>query len=379
MRRFALGRALEPAIDRPWFPPRSTEQHKAMRIVVASILGVLLASAAAAGPVRVEIETRAELRDPFLVRVTGHYADFHNGYSRHWKDTLIPAGRRRFIGLGPVNPLLNSGVSVSVYHPEYVTERARSKKTPLLVRPVGFETFRPRAWRDFIAAGPDDAAGRAEQPLAQALGHLQLFLLAWLPAVDEAGGRAASTASLRAYLPLLDEITRFAEERPPGGPPFRLAGASAEQQAAFVRSLRTQELQQRAELAELRRRAHAWVSVPAAARQVVRAHMEQMRSARGLDEELFTRRDRERLGAFLDRYAADKAARRRPEERISWTDPETRIAYRVNILDPPRACAYLGVTTDLTGVVSADLGEMTRAVKGRFCRRATGEWRYRTP
>jgi hypothetical protein len=358
---------------------RSADENKTMRTLIASALGLLLASAAAAGPVRVEIETSAELRDPFLVRVTGHYADFHNGYSRHWKDVLVPAGRRRFIGLGPVNLLLNMGVSVSVYHPEYVTERARSRKTPLLVRPVGFETFRPRAWRDVIAAGPDDAASRAEQPLPQALGHLQLFLIAWLPAVDEAGGRAASAASLRPYLTRFDEITRFAEEPPPGVPSFRLAGAGAEQQAAFARSLRTQELKQRAELAELRRRAHAWVSVPAAARKVVRARMKQMRSPRGVDEELFTRRDRERLGAFLDGCAADKATRREPEERISWTDPETRIAYRVSILDPAPRCAYLGITTDLTGIVAADLGEMTRAVKGRFCRRATGEWRYGRP
>jgi hypothetical protein len=350
-----------------------------MRAFLVSALGLMLAPAAAAGPIRVQIDVGAAPRDPFLVRISGHYADLHNGYSRHWKDVLLPAGAPRSIGLGPVNPLLNMGVSVSVYHPEYVTERARSRKTPLLVRPVGFETFRPRAWRDFIAAGADPGAPRSQQPLFQAQGHLQLFLSAWLPAIDEAGGPAASGASLRAYLPLLDEIARFGGESRPGPPRYQLAGASPEQQAAFARSIRNQELELRAELAELRRRAQAWISVPPATRKSVRAQMERMHSPRGVGEELFTRHDRDQLGAFLDRYVEDRAARRDADDHTSWIHPETRVAYRVRILDPPPGCAYLGISTDLTRVVAADLGEMTARVKANFCRRPTGEWRYGRP
>ena len=82
------------------------------------------------------------------------------------------------------------------------------------------------------------------------------------------------------------------------------------------------------------------------------------------------------LGGFLDRYTADRTARRNPQGRVSWTNPETRISYRVAVLDPPSGCAYVSVTTDLTRVVDADLGDMNHEVRARFCQRASGQWRY---
>jgi hypothetical protein len=351
-----------------------------MRLALCIALGLLLAPVAGAGPLRLGIETADSPRDPFLVQVSGHYADIHNGYSRHWKDVLIPAGGRHWIPLGPVNPILNMGVSVTVYHPEYLALHERSRKTPLLLRPLRLESFRPRAWRHVLAAGPeaavDGAGARVEHPLWQALGHLQLFLGAWLPAMDAAGATHESDGSLRSYLPLFDEMKRFVEATGPVGIRFTLSQASPEKQAAFARSLARQELETRAELAELTRRAHAWLSVPRAERVTLRTYMEEMRSPRGLGERLLGERDLHELGAFLDLYAADKAARREPEKRVSWTDPETRIRYRVRVLDPPPGCAFLAITTDLTGVVPAELGDMTHEVKANFCQRASGEWRY---
>jgi hypothetical protein len=359
---------------------RAPELPEAMRLVVCVALGLALAAPAGAGPLRLGIETRETPRDPFLVRVSGHYADFHNGYSRHWKDALVPAGGRRWIALGPVNWLVNMGVSVTVYHPEYESLRERTRQTPLLLWPVRFDSFRPRSWREIMAAGPqravEDASARAEHPLWQALGHLQLFLIAWLPAMDAAGGTPASDAALLGYLSLFDEMERFVQAADP--PPARFASrqASPEKQAAYARSLARQELETRAELAELVRRAHAWLSLSRADRVTMRAYMEHMRTPRGLGERLLGERDLDRLGTFLDRYSADKAARRDPEARVSWSDPDTRISYLVQVLDPPPGCAFLAITTDLTGVAPADLGDMTHRVKATFCRRASGQWRY---
>jgi hypothetical protein len=48
----------------------------------------------------------------------------------------------------------------------------------------------------------------------------------------------------------------------------------------------------------------------------------------------------------------------------------------VHIASPPHECAYLSITADVTGVVTADLGDMVHTVKANFCRRASGEWRY---
>ena len=90
-----------------------------MRWLAAALL-LLYATPAAAGPIRVEIRPDVEPRDPFVVSVTGHYASIHNGNSRHWKDAALRAGTRRFIPLGPVNPLMNMGVSVSVRHPDRI-------------------------------------------------------------------------------------------------------------------------------------------------------------------------------------------------------------------------------------------------------------------
>lgn len=348
-----------------------------MRRLVVAALGLLAASASAAGPIRVKIDTAVAPRDPFLVRVQGHYADFHNGYSRHWRDALVRAGRRRTIDLGPVNPLVNMGVSVSIYHPEYVSARARSKKTPLLVRPVGFETFRPQSWRRVIETAAAFENGGPHQPLGQVLGHLQLFLSAYLPAVDEASGAmAVSDDSLRAHLPLLEELVRFGDSDAAAARPQRWVVEKLATDPAFARSMAQTDLETRAELRDLLHRAREWLSLPRERRIAVRRLMEDMRYPRGVGEALMTSEDLAELGAFLDRYAKDRAARRAPETAASWTNRENRVGYRVHVLDPPRQCAYLSISVDLTGVVPADLGDMTNRVKANFCRRASGEWRY---
>jgi hypothetical protein len=343
-------------------------------ILSRGLLLAALAAPAAAGPVRLEIETAETPRDPFVVTVTGHYADLHNGHSRTWKRALVPAGGAQWLPLGPVNLVLNMGVSLRVYHPEYVAESQRSRKTPLLVRPVVFEPFRPRAWRDVMAEWPTDVTRRVEHPLFAVLGHLQSIHQIWLPAMDVEG--SATDAQLRTYLPFLDELLAFAESAGPAPRDTTMTFDTPEKRRAYERSLANQELETRADAAELVRRAHAWLSLPRAQRASLRTVMEDMRSPKGLGERLMSERDLAELGAFLDRYTAARAARRDPQTRVSWTHPETRITYRVSVLDPPRGCAYVAVTTDLTRVVDVDLGDMTHDVKARFCQRASGEWRY---
>lgn len=348
-----------------------------MRIPLSIALALALPCAAAAGPIRVQIEVPAELPEPFLVRVTGHYADLHLGHSRHWKDALVRVGRRQSIDLGPVNPLINMGVSVTVYHPEYVTEWARSKQTPLLVRPVSFETFRPRAWRDLMASGEDLGAGSAAHAFNQVMGHFQLFLDAYLPALDTAKPQhAVSDTRLRELLPLFDALAHFAPEAAQRVRPADWAARRLEEDPAFARSMARQALEERARMQEQLRRAHAWLSVPRGERVGVRRLMQQMRTPRSVGEELMTADDRAHLGAFLDRYTEDRNARREPEIATSWVNAENGVAYRVRAVSPPHQCAYLSITTDVTGVVTADVGDMTNTVKASFCRRAAGDWRY---
>lgn len=349
------------------------------RLLLAPALALALAPPAAAGPVSVEIQAGAPVSEPFLVSVTGHYADLHNGHSRHWKDALVAAGARRFVPLGPVNPLLNLGVSVSVYHPEYVVETARSEKTPLLLRPVRFATFTPRAWRDVMAAGETELGELPGSPAAhvvyQVVAHLHLFLHAYLPASDAAPGGGAGEASLRGFLGSFDELARYALASEPGVL-RELDGAPADPRGAYASAIRAQDLERRAELEELLRRAHAWLSVAPADRRVVRTLMAQMRTPQGVGELLLGPQDRARLGAFLDAFAREDRLHRDPDEATSWSDPGTGVAYRVRILDPPAGCAFLSITTDLTGVVPADLGDMTHEVKARFCQQPDGQWRY---
>ena len=77
---------------------------------------------------------------------------------------------------------------------------------------------------------------------------------------------------------------------------------------------------------------------------------------------------------------AESTARREAGERhhkgATWIDPTTRVSYQVSIVSSSLSCPVLGVTTDLTRVVDADLGEMIHSVKGRFCRGEDGTWRY---
>lgn len=350
-----------------------------VRALTTVTLGLLFAGNAAAGPVRVRIETEAEPRGPFLVSINGRYASLDNGYSRHWKDVLVSAGRRHTIDLGFINPLLNMGVSVSVYHPEYVSESARSRKLPLWIRPVTFPDFRPRAWRTLIAAG-ESVGSQPGLNAGHVLGHLQAFLRSYLPAVDEDRPDAVpSDAVLRDWLPLFEELRRFAEASPrsPGATAF--APPDPERRAAYERALYAQDLEHRAQIETLLYHARQWLSLPREERRRVRALMDVMRTPREVGEELMTDSDLLELGSFLDRYTVDRAARRQPEESLAWRNPANRVEYRVHVLDPPPGCAYLAITTDVTGVVSADLGDMTDEVHALFCRRSSGSWRYGRP
>ena len=81
-----------------------------MRVLAATLLALAIAPSAWAGPIRVGIDVGDDApRDPFMVGVTGHYADFHNGHSRRWKNTLVRADGRHWIPLGPVNVLIMPG------------------------------------------------------------------------------------------------------------------------------------------------------------------------------------------------------------------------------------------------------------------------------
>ena len=349
-----------------------------MRALVATtVLSLLLASTAGAGPIWVGIDTGEELpSDGFLVSISGHYADFHNGRSRRMRDALVPAGDRHWIALGPVNPLLNIGVSVSIYHPEYVSERERSDKTPLLIRPVGFGSFQPRLWREMMQSDREFSNGGPEVAVPQLVGHLQNFLLHYLPALDAAkADTGARDASLRGYLALFDELFEFSSTEAAA----RFRGSYArrvETDPNYATSLAKQLLEQRAELRELLRRTRAWLSLSRDERVAMRLLMEDMRYGQFVGERLMKSGDLTHVGSFLERHREDREIHREPEVVTSWTNPETRLEYRVRLQDRPSRCADLGITVDLTRVVSADLGDMTNTVKARFCRQASGEWRY---
>jgi hypothetical protein len=345
------------------------------RLLACTIALALLAAPAGAGPIRVGVETDAAEELPFLVRVYGHYFDFHNGRSSHWKDALIPAGGRHFVALGPVNVLINLGVSVTLHHPAYVAERAESRRTPLLIRPVGFDTFRPRSWRQVMASGGEFANGGPEQVLGQALGHLWLFVESYLPALDAAPHYAVSDATLRARLPLLREIAAFAQREESRERRNAWARRKSDD-PGFQRSMARQDLEQQAELREWLRRAEAWLSLPRERRVAVRRRATQMRSVRSVGSELLAARDLAALGAWVDRQAADRAAGREVEGPIRWTNPDTRISYRAQLGGQPRECTRVAVTTDLTTLVEVDLGELTHTVTGALCRVGPGRWEY---
>jgi hypothetical protein len=354
-----------------------------MRETVLAVLSFILVTTAAstvvAGPIRLGVEPMTSIDGPILVRVSGHYISIHNGNSHHWKDDFIPAGGRHFIPLGPVNPLINVGVSVRIIHPEIVSASARSSSTPLLLRPVGFDTFEPLTWEEILERGETRFGDRPETPaghvLAQAYWHLRSILEEYLPALDDEGGQNESSSALPNQLALLERIARHALDAPPqemNRPP----SLPAENLASYRRSLREQDLKFRVELEEALHRLREWLSLDRDQRRLVRSMMQRMQYPQRVADQLMTRADRQRLGEYLAELDTQRALRQAHPKSTSWVDATTRVAYRVRMLKFSGECVRLNVQTDLTLVVPADVGDMTHSVEGRFCRDADGLARF---
>jgi hypothetical protein len=341
-------------------------------------LGLVAASPVVAGPIRLGVEPITPIEGPVLVRVSGHYISIHNGRSHHWKDDFVPAGGRHFIPLGPVNPIINVGVSVRIVHPEIVSDSARSKSTPLLLRPVGFETFEPRTWRDILAKGEARFGDRPETPaghvVAQANWHLRSILDEYLPALDGEGGSGESDAALPDQIALLEEIARYALDTPPPTP-GNPRSVSPENLESYQRSILEHDLKYRMEIEEGMHRLREWLSLDRDQRRRMHSMLAQIRYAKRVANQLMTEADRQRLGAFIGEVTRKRPRGETAPKHTSWVDPTTQVAYRVHVQSPSGDCVRLSIRADLTGVVSADLGEMSNSVKGRFCRASNGKSR----
>ena len=324
-----------------------------MRWLVIALLGLGLASPLSASLVTVEIDADPDRNAPFVVRLSGSYAGIHDNRSHHWKNVLVESGWRRPIYVGFENPFLNVGVFASIHHPAYLSASARVKHAPHLLWPASFPTFEPRSWRDVMETG---VLPRPDSQISLILAsHLTAFVDLYVPTMDEAG-RGDEVA---VFLPQLEELHRFARAHDTGRDARDFA-AQADADAAL-------------------RRVREWLSVTPADRMRVRELMEQMRGPKPVGEDLMTDYDFEQLGAFLALHARARERRREPRESTSWTNPENRVEYRVHLRSRPSTCASLSVTADLTRVVEADLGGMTKQVNAQFCQRGNGEWRYGRP
>lgn len=348
--------------------------------LLAACAAFTATSPATAGPIRLGVEPLEGVSGPALVRVSGHYISIHNGISHHWKDDFIPVGGRHFIPLGPVNPLINVGVSVRIIHPELISAHARSHSTPLLLRPVGFETFVPRTWREIMTSGESRFGDRPDTPaghvLPQAYWHLKSILEEYLPAYDADPGADLKGDPIAHQLDLFDELVRYALDAPP--PIFELPrGMPEESRTGYVRSLRERDLKQRVEIAEVLHRLREWLSLDRAKRRHIRSLMDGMQRPQDVADELMTEADRKRVFEYMNEVEASRARRQDYRKGKSWSDPTTGIRYRVRMLEPRGECARLSVSTDLTGLVKADLNNLIHSVEGRFCRDADGTSRFR--
>jgi hypothetical protein len=324
-----------------------------MRWIVVALLGLGLATPANASLVTVEIDADHDRDAPFVVRLSGRYAGIHENRSHHWRNALVKSGRRRPIYVGFENPILNIGVYASIHHPAYLSAAARVDHAPYLLWPASFPTFEPRPWSDVVETGELPRPG--SQVSAILASHLSAFVDLYLPTMDEAG-RGDEVA---VFLPQLEELHRFVRSHD--------AGRDARDFAA------------RASADAALRRVREWLSVAPVDRMRVRELMEQMRGPKPMGEDLMTDYDFEQLGAFLARHARAQERRRKPRNSTSWTNPENQVEYRVHLRSRPSTCASLSVTADLTQVVEADLGGMTKQVNAQFCQRGNGEWRYGLP
>ncbi|MDX1734445.1 MAG: hypothetical protein R3228_08755 [Halioglobus sp.] len=297
--------------------------------------------------------------DPlFLVSVSTHHADLHNGYSRVRFQEVLAANKFHHIDTPFSLNLLH--YSAWSYHPDFLMASSRNEG-----RLGPMPALEPKAWDDILGAAQSLPITGAGPTYARMVEHVRLFPSHYLPALDRAGVAPRKDALAR-----LESLLAHATA---------LAGLQGE----LSDSDRKTALHLQSKVAQYLADARQQLSLTGEQRIAVRRFKEVTAGPRPMMEALLREPGLESIANYL--AALDRAAESaEPLAEPSWQGKfvDVRFSYtrgrhyglKTSDYDEKLPCYEGSVQFDGRHLAAGvDLG-LRASVPGNYCRHPDGDW-----
>jgi hypothetical protein len=356
------------------------------RAVRASCFLIVCCACPARAAIVVSIGNTAEQDALFWVETGSHYGLLHGGYQKDLDKRFLRPKESARIPVIMLNPVTFTFISASIYHPAYLFESRQVRERPSLINDVTVPEFEPRAWRDFIDSGEKVRHAGKGVHLENVIDHFRLFIDAYLPAIDAAGG-----GDLQGYLPLFEEIIRYTEQTlPQTGYGMQSIDERRNKDPAYAQRLDQHEQGRLGVLHGLLAEIRVLLSIGADARIRLRAQQAKLVNAGAVYHELMSAQDRQMIEDFLDFQFEHGRDRPGPESSRHWTGSGTTILYSITLGDHYTLngkdgrqlydnCYRTGLSVDLYGGVKTGLKDTQKRFSTGFCRNDAQEWVIQLP
>lgn len=295
----------------------------------------------------------------FLVNVSTHHADLHNGYSRSRFRGILASDESHHIDTGIYLTLLH--YSAWVYHPDFFTSSARTEG-----RLDRMPDIEPRRWTALLAGLETLPINGAGPTYAQVVDHIQVYPAYYLPALDRAGVAPAENV-----LEHMEALLARSE---------KLAGVSGELSESERRTVLRLQQQATSSLSELRLQ----LSLDREQRIAVRSFEQLTAGPRHMIEALVAEPGLEKIPEYLSQQEPRPVSNPLPEEP-SWHGEHvdvlfsysngTYYGFRSDKYPDPLPCYRGFVQFDGRHLAAGLDPDLVASVEASFCRYPNGDWR----
>jgi hypothetical protein len=350
-------------------------------ILILSFI-TLFYSVPAISDVKVTIGSVTDANKFFLVETGYNYKKFDGNSSKSLDKRLIQSPGSYIIPVNLYNPLLFNYVYVAIFHPAYIHETKSSTEMPSQLKTVLLPLFNPRRWDDFMQAGKKIEKAGPNVNVGDVIGHLNLFITLYLPAMDDTNNRE----DLKRYIPFFKELIAYTKQTSPHTSyNDKFVDTKIPVDSEYAKRMHAMEQSKLKKLDDCLQEIESLLSLSTQRRIKLRWMRANMINAKSIYSRLMTDRDRLQATSFFENAYQGIKAKRSTDTRKSWISKENNITYTVTIGDVYRFrtkenkdryqdCIHTKMNVDLGTAVNVVLRNLRNEVKANFCREERG-WR----